>query len=88
MFKFLALKVKIFLKNGILGGVFYKKFYWGIVYLKLTGHKKSLAGRKWPAGRTLAMPGIYTFRTGNGLKGGKGQMRIQSELSYWRHSEF
>jgi len=34
------------------------------------------------------LPGIYTFRTGNGLKGGKGQMRIQSELSYWRHSEF
>jgi hypothetical protein len=30
----LAQKVKIFLKNGILGGAFYENFEWGILYLK------------------------------------------------------
>jgi hypothetical protein len=31
---FFAQKIKIFLKNGILGGAFYKNFEWGMVYLK------------------------------------------------------
>jgi hypothetical protein len=31
---FLAQKVKISLKNGILGGAFYENFEWGMLFLK------------------------------------------------------
>jgi hypothetical protein len=31
---------------------------WGIKYFKLKGRQKSLEGRMWPAGRTLAMSDI------------------------------
>jgi hypothetical protein len=57
---FTAQKVKNFLKNGIVGGAFYKKVGYVILKapLKLKGCKKSLEGRMWPAGRTLAMPAI------------------------------
>jgi hypothetical protein len=51
---FLALKVKIFFKNGIFGGYFTKI----LSPLRLKGRKKSLAGRMRPAGRTLAMSAI------------------------------
>ena len=64
---FMALKVKIFLKNGILGGAFYKNFEW-VMYtespLKLKGRKKSLEGRMRPAGRTLAMPALVVNANG------------------------
>jgi hypothetical protein len=32
--QFLAKKVNIFLKNGILGGAFYENFEWVMLYLK------------------------------------------------------
>jgi hypothetical protein len=47
-------KVIFWLKSNI----FPNKCCWGMVYLKLKGHKKSLEGRMRPAGRTLAMSDI------------------------------
>ena len=59
---FLAQKIKIFFKNSILVGAFYKNF----VPPKLKGRKKSLASRMWPAGRTLAMSVIdYRLQLSN-----------------------
>jgi hypothetical protein len=40
---------------GLKSNIFPNKCCWGMVYLKLKGHKKSLEGRMRPAGRTLAM---------------------------------
>ena len=46
---YFGLKRQIFFKNG----------EWGIKYFKLKGRQKSLEGRMRPAGRTLAMSGLY-----------------------------
>ncbi len=45
---YFGLKRQIFLKYG----------EWGIKYFKPKGRQKSLEGRMWPAGRTLAMSAI------------------------------
>jgi hypothetical protein len=45
---YFGLKSQIFLKNG----------EWGINNFKLKGRKKSLEGRMWPVGCTLAMSDI------------------------------